>query len=372
MADTPKGRRLLVAGGGTGGHLFPGIAIAEAFLELAGPGAQVLFVGTSRGLEARVLPERGFALELLEVGRLKGRSLGGKLLTLLGLPLALLRAARIVLRFSPGVVIGVGGYVSGPVVLAARLLGKKTAIQEQNSVPGLTNRILGKIVHRVFIAFAVAGEFFGAGKTLPAGNPVRKEIARADLPRELPQKPHVLVLGGSQGARALNLAAPEAYRLLAARYPDLGWTHQSGAQDLGAAKAAYQGAGAGAGAPGAPEVIPFIDDMLAALARSSLVVGRAGASTLAELCILGRPSILVPYPHAADNHQEGNARDLEAAGAARVLLEKDLTAKRLAEEITRLLDSPAQLAALSVRARAHARPLAAREIARECLSLSER
>ncbi|MEW6776635.1 MAG: undecaprenyldiphospho-muramoylpentapeptide beta-N-acetylglucosaminyltransferase [Bdellovibrionota bacterium] len=360
MTDAPKGLRLIVAGGGTGGHLFPGIAIGEAFLETV-PGSRVLFVGSPRGIEARVLPERNLPHEFLEVRALKGLSLGKKLATLLGLPLALLRAMGIVRKFGADVVIGVGGYVSGPVVLAARLLGRKTAIQEQNSVPGFTNRVLGKIVHRVFTAFESAAVFFPARKVRLAGNPIRKEIASAGaLP--LPEKKTITVLGGSQGARRLNEVVPETCKLLRAKRPDLGWIHQTGEQGFAAAKERYAGA--------TVDVAPFYKDMLDVFRKTSLVVGRSGASTLAELCAVGRPAVFIPFPFATDNHQEINARELERAGAAEVILEKDLTAKELADRIEKLLASSETLPEMARRAAARGRPKAAREIAAECAALA--
>lgn len=355
--------RLMIAGGGTGGHLFPGIAIAEAF-SAAAPGREILFVGSTRGLEARVLPQRGLPHTFLEVGRLKGLSLARKVLTLLTLPLALLRAVRIVRGFSPDVIVGVGGNVSGPVVLAGRLLGCKTAVQEQNSVPGLTNRLLGKLVHRVFTAFEAAARHFPAKKVRNVGNPIRRELAEAAAqPSPLPEQPSVLILGGSLGAKRLNEIVAESYRLLAERFPGLHWVHQTGERWLEMVKSVY------AQAPGNPEPVAFIDDMVGVIRGARLVVGRAGASTLAEIAAVGRASILVPFPFATDNHQEENARELERHGAAIVFIEKDLTAAKLAEEVAALLGDRQRLEGMTERARAWGRPRAAQTIAEECAAL---
>ena len=360
--------KMMIAGGGTGGHLFPGIAIGEAFLRLAPGGSEILFVGTPRGIEARVLPERNLPHEFLEVGQLKGLGLMRKLATLLSLPLSLFKAMGIIRRFSPDVVIGVGGYVSGPVVLAARLLGKKTAIQEQNSVPGLTNKILGRVVHTVFTAFEAAREAFPARKVVFSGNPVREEIMKLAGERPaLPAKPAVVVLGGSQGARAINEVMPEVYRKLAEKHAELSWTHQSGAAEFEQTAARYEGA------PGAPRVEAFLSDMGAVYAGASLVVGRAGASTLAELCAIGRGSVLIPFPFATDNHQEVNARELEGLGASRVVIQKEMSADGLSALLDELLSEPGKLEDMAARAREHGRPNAAGDIAGACIAMvSER
>lgn len=360
--------KMLIAGGGTGGHLFPGIAIGEAFLRLAPVGSEILFVGTPRGIEARVLPERELPHEFLEVGQLKGLGLMRKLMTLISLPLSLFKAMGIIRRFSPDVVIGVGGYVSGPVVLAARLMGKKTAIQEQNSVPGLTNKILGRVVHTVFTAFEAARAAFPARKVVFSGNPVREEIAKlAEEESALPEKTAIVVLGGSQGAKAINEVMPGVYRNLAGRFEGLSWTHQTGQAGYEETATRYEGA------PGEPKVAAFLSDMGRVYAGASLIVGRAGASTLAELSAIGRGSVLIPFPFATDNHQEVNARELEDLGAARVVIQKKMSADGLSALLGELIEQPGKLEDMAARAREHGRPSAAADIAGACIDMvSER
>jgi UDP-N-acetylglucosamine--N-acetylmuramyl-(pentapeptide) pyrophosphoryl-undecaprenol N-acetylglucosamine transferase len=354
--------RLLIAGGGTGGHLFPGVALAEE-LRARDPAAPVLFVGTARGIEARVLPELGWQLELIEVSGLKTVGLLGALRGLLRLPRALLQARRVVKRFAPDVVIGVGGYASGPVVLMARLMRIRTAILEQNSIPGLANKILGKLVHAVFLAFDETRRFFRRSKIRMTGNPIRREIlaalAAASATDEAPagDRPlRLFVFGGSQGARALNELVPAAAALLAARGVALAIVHQTGVAELEATSARYAAAGLDA------EVRAFIKDMAGEYGRADVVVARAGATTVAELAVVGKPALLVPYPYAADNHQEINAREMAAAGAAVMLRQAQLTPELLAEVLGALATEPERLAGMAARMRSLGRPRAAAEI----------
>jgi UDP-N-acetylglucosamine--N-acetylmuramyl-(pentapeptide) pyrophosphoryl-undecaprenol N-acetylglucosamine transferase len=361
--------RLLVAGGGTGGHLFPGLAVAEALL-LREPGAAVLFVGTVRGIEARVVPKAGLPVEFIEVGTLKGQGAGGALRTALGLPLAVLQAARIVRRFRPDVVLGVGGYASGPVLAAARLLGCRTAIMEQNAVPGLTNRWLGRVVDRVFTAFepAPGASPFPARKVVRTGNPIRGAF------RALPSRPaahdrrlHLLVFGGSAGARRINEAMVAALPGLAAWHGRLAILHQTGEGPQADVEAGYRAAGWGTEAA---EVRAFIDDMAAAYAWADLVVCRAGAGTVAELTAVGRPALLVPYPFAADDHQEANARALVEAGAAVRVRDEELSGDRLAAEIAALAADPARRATMAAAARRLGEPAAADRLVDELFRLA--
>ncbi|MEO8214100.1 MAG: undecaprenyldiphospho-muramoylpentapeptide beta-N-acetylglucosaminyltransferase, partial [Myxococcales bacterium] len=304
--------RVLIAGGGTGGHLYPGIAIAEEVTRR--PGGEVLFVGTARGLETKLVPAAGFALELLEVSGLNRVGLGRFLKGLWRLPRAFFASRGVLKRFRPDLVIGVGGYASGPLVLTAALLGYPTAIQEQNSQAGFTNRVLGRFVRRVFIAFDDAGAFFAASKTRLVGNPVRRKFVEAAAgdaadasvapasseaaARTTVFARSVLVVGGSQGARAVNDLVLGAVAVLQSegpgRLPPL--VHQTGPADEARVRARY----AELGLSGRVEVRAFIEDMPGALRAASLVVGRAGALTLAELAMVGRPAILIPLPTAAD------------------------------------------------------------------------
>ncbi|HVP66094.1 MAG TPA: undecaprenyldiphospho-muramoylpentapeptide beta-N-acetylglucosaminyltransferase [Anaeromyxobacteraceae bacterium] len=324
--------RLLVAGGGTGGHVFPGIALAEEVVTRH-PDNDVVFVGTARGLEATVVPQAGFPIELIEVTGLKGKGVLGVLTGLLRLPRALLQSISILRRWRPDVVVGVGGYASGPVVLAARLLGFPTAIQEQNAIPGLTNRVLGRVVHEVFTAFPEAGHHFPRRKVHALGNPIRRALLENYM-RPVQTRDdtlRLLVFGGSQGAHSLNMRVIEALPHLADLKGRIHITHQTGARDRDYVEKGYEAVGF------RPDVRDFITDMSGAYAESNLVVCRAGATTLAELTVCKKPSILVPFPAAADNHQVANAKSLVDAGAAVCIEERDLTGELLAAEVRRIL-----------------------------------
>lgn len=353
--------KLVIAGGGTGGHLFSGIAVAEALLRLD-PASSVLFVGTRRGIEARAVPKAGFDLELIEIGGLKRVGLRQRMETLVALPQAILASRRILRGFGADAVLGVGGYASGPVLLAARAMGLPTAICEQNSVPGFTNRVLGRFVHRVFATFDASTSYFPAHKVSVVGNPVRESFRRA-AERSQPAVDAGLVFtfGGSQGARALNETVPKALGLLRAKGRDIRALHQAGRDDVEGVRAAYKKADVPA------EVLPFIDDMVSAYRRAAVVVCRAGASSCSEVTALGVPAILVPFPFAADDHQTKNARDLEEKGAAIVLPQAEMTPERLAEELRRLLDDPDARRSLAKAARRAGCLDAAERVARAAL-----
>jgi UDP-N-acetylglucosamine--N-acetylmuramyl-(pentapeptide) pyrophosphoryl-undecaprenol N-acetylglucosamine transferase len=358
--------RLLIAGGGTGGHLFPGVAIAEE-LRAREPGAAVRFVGTRRGIEARVLPELGWELSLIEVSGLKTVGALGALRGLLRLPRALWQARRIVREFRPDAVIGVGGYASGPVVLMARLAGVPTAICEQNSIPGLTNKILGRLVRAVFVSFEGTRRFFQPAKTAVSGNPVRRTLvqrlldAGAAAPPAAPRTVHVLVSGGSLGAVAVNPLAADALIALAREAP-LAIVHQTGEKGLAETVERYRAAGVAA------ECHAFIKDMAAAYQRADVILCRAGATTVAELAITGKPAVFIPYPFAADNHQELNAREMADAGAALMFRQAELTADRLAGALRPLVTDPARRADMGAKMKALARPAAAAAIIDWCAS----
>ena len=351
--------RFLIAGGGTGGHLFPGIALAEEMVS-RDPRNEVLFVGTARGIEVREVPKAGFPLELIDVSGLKGKGILAILRGLFKLPRALLGSLRILGRFRPKVVLGVGGYASGPVLLAARLRGIPTAIQEQNAAAGLTNRILGRVVQLVFTAFPEAGAAFPARKVRQLGNPIRRKLLDNFLKphaRDQPERFSLLVIGGSQGAHAINLALPEAVaRLPAELRSRLRVRHQTGLRDREAVAQRFQELGVEA------EVVDFIADMSAAYGWANLVVARAGASTLAELAVCRCASVLIPFPAAADDHQTKNASALAQSGAAVVLREAELTPDRLAQELSALARDPERLALMEQASARLGRPEAAREI----------
>jgi UDP-N-acetylglucosamine--N-acetylmuramyl-(pentapeptide) pyrophosphoryl-undecaprenol N-acetylglucosamine transferase len=359
--------RLLVAGGGTGGHLFPGLALGEE-VKTRHPRNDVLFVGSARGIEAREVPKAGYPLELIDVGPLKRMGMRGFFRGLVRIPRALWQSMRILRRFDPDVVVGVGGYSSGPVLLAAWLLRKPTAIQEQNALPGFTNRTLGWFVDAIFIAFPQAEPSFPHRKTHLLGNPIR----RAFLDNYLHTKPAsdrlgILVTGGSQGAHALNLRVAEALELLAPQIgPRIQVLHQTGAKDQAEIAARYEKlkpTGLSA------QAVAFIDDMARAYADADLLVCRAGATTIAELTVCKKPAILVPFPFAADDHQTVNARSLVDAGAALLMPEKDLTAEKLAGQLRSLEADRTRLGRMSRASGLLGRPEAAREIADVCVSL---
>lgn len=356
--------RLLIAGGGTGGHLFPGVAVAEE-LRARDPSAVIRFVGTARGIEARVLPELGWDLALIEVSGLKTVGLWGTIKGLFRLPRALWQARRLVKQFKPDAVIGVGGYASGPVVLMARLGGRATAICEQNSIPGFTNKLLGKLVRRVFLSFDESRRFFKAKKVVMSGNPVRRELAAkllaaANEPRPS-GPPAVLVSGGSLGAVAVNDLASQALIALA-REGAITIVHQTGTADVDKIAARYREAGVEA------DVRAFIKDMASEYAKADLIVCRAGATTVAELAIAGKPAIFIPYPFAADNHQELNAREMADAGAAKMYRQRELTADKLADAIRPLLRDEAARAAMGATMRKLARPGAAAAVVDWCVA----
>jgi UDP-N-acetylglucosamine--N-acetylmuramyl-(pentapeptide) pyrophosphoryl-undecaprenol N-acetylglucosamine transferase len=363
MIDAPT---LMLVGGGTGGHVFPGVAVGEAWLRRF-PAGGLVYVGSPTGMEARVVPALGWTFVPVTARRLKNASPAERVRTLATMPGALTRGARIVARARPSVVLGVGGYVSGPVVMAAGLRGTPTAIAEQNARPGLTNRLLARVARRVYTAFPEAADHLPRRKVRDLGNPVRdafRAAARTAAPAGAGRR--VLILGGSQGARALNERLPPALAALRARFPDLQVVHQTGRDKDAPVRAAY----AAAGWPEA-EVVPFIDDVAGALVRADLVVARAGATTVAELACVGRPALFVPFPFAADDHQAANAASLVAAGGARMEREEALTADRLQGVLSDLLGDPDALAAMGRRARERGRPDAADAIVDDLYGLAQ-
>jgi UDP-N-acetylglucosamine--N-acetylmuramyl-(pentapeptide) pyrophosphoryl-undecaprenol N-acetylglucosamine transferase len=355
--------RVLIAGGGTGGHLFPGIALAEE-LVTRHPKNDVVFVGTERGLEARVVPAAGYKLETLKVYGLKGMGPMRVLKALFALPAAFFAAWRLLLRYKPDVVVGVGGYSSGPVVMAAWVQNVPTAVQEQNALPGITNKILGKFVRAVFVAFDEARSYFPKRKIHLIGNPIRRAMMENYLrSRAVHDHFTVLVFGGSLGARGLNTRMIEALDSLGDLKGDLRFVHQTGKDDLERVRSAYVEKGFTA------EVVEFIDDMSGAYSRAELVLCRAGATTLAELTVCRKASILVPFPYATDNHQEVNAKALVDAGAALMLRESELTGPLLAEQIRALKTDPPRLARMEKAAGVLGRPEAAKELADVCVQM---
>ncbi len=345
--------RVLIAGGGTGGHIYPALAIADAL----GPSAEVLFLGTPRGFESRLVPQAGYRLELLQVGQLKGVSLATRARTLLDLPKALFRAGEIIRGWKPDVAVGVGGYASGPAMAAAIALKVPTLAFEPNAAPGLANRLVGRYVSAAAVNFAPAAKWFRRARV--TGIPVRAGFS--ELPaRPADAPPRLLVFGGSQGARVFNRLLPRIAPQLLAAVPELELLHQTGARAFEETRDAFAASGTDFSRC---EVRAFLDDMPARFGAADLVLSRSGASTVAELCAAGKASILVPFPRAADDHQRRNAEVLAESGAAVVLLEKDLTAEKLTAVLTGLLADRAKLQAMGGRARTLAYPGAGEAIA---------
>ena len=353
--------RLLLAGGGTGGHLFPAVALAEE-LKNEEPDAEILFVGTERGIESRILPKLGFPLEHISIEGFVGKSVVRKLGFFLMLVRGVVQSLRILKRFRPDVVVGVGGYASAPVLLAAQLKGTATLIHEQNAIPGLANRLLGRLARRVCLSFEDTQDFFPAAKVLVTGNPLRQGIADCPLPEG---DPVLLVFGGSQGAEAINQAMIGALPFLDDWKDRLEIIHQTGERDEKKVRLAYETAGWRKF-----RVASFITDMGAVYATTHLVVCRAGATTIAELCGCGRAALLVPFPHAAGDHQTRNAEALESRGAALLMKQEDLTPAKLAGEIVDLLNNPQRLNSMAGAMRGLGKPEAARSILRECRFLA--
>ncbi|MGI6656945.1 MAG: undecaprenyldiphospho-muramoylpentapeptide beta-N-acetylglucosaminyltransferase [Desulfobulbus sp.] len=358
--------RLIITGGGTGGHLFPGIAMAQAMRERIAD-TEVLFIGTERAMDQQVLAQQDFARAVLRCGGVKGIGWSGRIRTLLRMPGAVRDALRLLKEFRPDMVFAVGGYVTGPVLLAARLLRVPIAIHEQNSVPGLANRLAGYLADRVFISLPCKPAF-PARKTVQTGNPVRQTIlaaAETRIPRE--GEPFtLLVLGGSQGAHRVNLIMLEAVPHLLRVCPEIRIIHQTGTDDADLVRGRYQELGVDA------EVVAFIDDMAGAYGRADLAVSRAGATTLAELAVMGVPALLVPYPYAADNHQFTNARHYAWGQGCRILLETDLTGEIVAQTISEYLQNRKELHTMAANMRRMAMPDAAGRIVEECLRLTTR
>jgi UDP-N-acetylglucosamine--N-acetylmuramyl-(pentapeptide) pyrophosphoryl-undecaprenol N-acetylglucosamine transferase len=329
--------RVLIAAGGTGGHIYPGIAVAQEIMR-RDANSKVQFVGTARGLETRLVPQAGFELTLIESAGLKNVSLGARMKGLVILPKSFVSTRKLLRQFQPDVVVGAGGYVSGPVVLTAALTNRPTLVMESNALPGWTNRMLARFVDRAAVSFEQALPYF-RGKAKLTGNPVRREFFEIPPKRREPGKFSLLVFGGSQGARAINEAMVAALPKLKEVPGTLRIKHQTGTADFEKVKAAYAAAGWSEGA----DVRSYIDNMMADFAEADLVLCRAGATTTAELIAAGKASIVVPFPHAADDHQRKNAEALEVAGAARMILQHELSGERLANEIERLVQSPQEI-----------------------------
>ena len=355
---------MLIAAGGTGGHIYPGIAVARE-VQRRHPNAEILFVGTARGLETKIVPREQFKLELIKVAALKGVSIFERLKSLALLPASFITALRILKRFGPDVVIGVGGYASGPILLMAALTKRPTLIVEPNAMPGFTNRVLAKFVGGAAVTFDESLRFF-RGRGRVTGNPVRGDFGRiAPKPREA--KLSLLIFGGSQGARAINEAIVGALPLLAEYRESLAITHQTGERDMESVRRGYTEAGFADA-----DVRAFIHDMGAQFERADVLICRSGATTAAEVAAAGKAAIFVPFPFATDDHQRKNAEAFERAGAARMILQRDLTPDRLARELINLIGHPEVITRMEEAARALGREDAAERVVDFAIELAEK
>lgn len=355
--------KVIIAGGGTGGHLFPGIAIAEEFLRRDQTNS-ILFIGTKRGLEKRVLGNIGFNLCALDVEGIKGRGIAKALGAILKIPKSLVESYRLIRAFHPDIVIGVGGYASGPAVMTARLMRIKTAIAEQNAMPGITNRILGRIADRIFITFPETKKWFPEGKTIAYGNPVRAAfLTGIREAKKRAGKFTLLIFGGSQGAHSINLAALDSLPHLENIKDELRVIHQTGSADIASIERHYQSSKMDA------EVLPFIMDMAQAFRSADLLICRAGATSIAEITASGKASVLIPFPHAINDHQTKNAQALVKAGAAVMISEKDITGKTLAETILKFYYNPDLIREMEAKSANLGKVRAAADIVDTCMEL---
>ncbi|MGZ3647845.1 MAG: undecaprenyldiphospho-muramoylpentapeptide beta-N-acetylglucosaminyltransferase [Syntrophales bacterium] len=355
--------KVIIAGGGTGGHLFPGIAIAEEFLR-RDQASSILFIGTKKGLEQRVLGSTGFNLHTLDVEGIKGRGITKILGALLKIPRSLIESYRLIRAFCPDIVIGVGGYASGPAVMAAYFMGVKTAIAEQNALPGITNKILGKFVDRIFVTFPETRKWFPEKKIIVSGNPVRAAfLAGIREAEKRAGKFTLLIFGGSQGARGINTAVLDSLPYLTEIKDNLKIIHQTGSADVDSLAAHYRSHGIDA------EVLPFIMDMARAFRSADLIICRAGATSIAEITASGKAAILIPYPHAANDHQTKNAETLIKAGAAVTICERDISGQILAETIEKFYRHPDLIKEMEARSASLGNVRAAADIVDACLGL---
>ena len=365
----PRAPRLLLAAGGTGGHLFPGVAVAEFAQRQAG--ATVLFVGTSGGMEKDVIPPLGFSLRFIPAEQLRGRTRWGQIRAIGVAGYGVGAAWRIIREFAPDVIFSIGGYASAPTVLAGWLQRIPCVLLEPNAIPGLANRFLSWFAARVCLGFETAARFFPAHKVVHTGNPVRAALRPTRQPAATHKPFTILVFGGSAGAHRLNHIVPQALARLhqqrsghrgADPTPPLRIIHQTGQAEYAAVSAAYASAGLAA------RVVPFIDAMQEVYAEADLVICRAGAMTAAELALLGKPAILIPYPYAADDHQRANAEALVQAGAAVMLLDHRLSAELLEQTLARLVQHTDTLGSMARAAAALGRPDATAAVVRTCFA----
>jgi UDP-N-acetylglucosamine--N-acetylmuramyl-(pentapeptide) pyrophosphoryl-undecaprenol N-acetylglucosamine transferase len=366
---TPPALRIIIAGGGTGGHLFPGIAIAQEFVA-RNPDTEVLFVGTGKPFEISVLSAAGFKQKKITAEGIKARGLVKQIVSICKIPRGIYESILILRGFKPDLVVGVGGYAAGPLVMSAWLLRIRIALHEQNILMGITNRVLSRIADRVFVSFENTHLDINSRNVRITGNPVRREIlqsagnqnTRTVEPSGKPRPFTILILGGSQGAHGLNLALMEAVKHIKKKEAFF-FIHQTGPQDASMVQNAYQSSGIAA------TVQAFFPDMARQYQKADLVICRAGATTVAEITAIGKGVVLVPFPFAADNHQVLNARTLTDAGAAEMILQHDLDGRLLADKIEYFGSNPEALSRMASRARSIGRPHAAKLIMDDCYRL---
>jgi UDP-N-acetylglucosamine--N-acetylmuramyl-(pentapeptide) pyrophosphoryl-undecaprenol N-acetylglucosamine transferase len=355
---------VVIAGGGTGGHLFPGIALAKS-LKRYDMSTQITFVGTQQGIESKVLPKEGFKLKTILSGGLLGKKGASRWISWSKLPIGMAQSMAFLIKKRPNLVVGVGGYVSGPLVFSAWVLRIPILIHEQNSVPGVTNRLLGKIADKVAISFGMSKKYFPEEKVTETGNMIREEMTR---PREeqinvSPGKTRVLILGGSQGAHSINMAMLDALDKLSHVKDQIEIVHQTGEKDETLAQEKYKEKGFAA------EAHAFIDDIGEQYQKASLVICRAGATTLAEVTACGKVSVLIPFPYAAHNHQEHNARAVEAENAGEVILDKDINGDLIADSILEAMNDPEKMKEMEENSYQLGRREATEEVMRLCVEL---
>jgi len=355
--------RIVIAGGGTGGHLFPGIAIAEEFLKRDYQ-TRIIFIGTKKGIESKLLGQLGYELREVDIEGVKGRGIKALMKVAYQIPKSLWQSRRILQQFHPHVVVGVGGYASGPAVLAAHFMGIPTAIAEQNAIPGITNRILGNFADKIFVTYAQTRTYFPQGKVVLSGNPVRAAfVAGRSKEREKKDYWQLLIFGGSQGAEAINKSIIDMLPQLQSIKNKIHVLHQTGSRQLEEVKKAYEQSGIQA------KVTPFIVDMAGAYVDADLIICRAGATSLAEITAAGKVAILIPYPWSANDHQLKNAQALATEGAALMIPERELSGGKLFSAIEDLLRDEQNLRQMEENSLRMSRIDAAATIVDNCIKL---
>ncbi|MGI6092589.1 MAG: undecaprenyldiphospho-muramoylpentapeptide beta-N-acetylglucosaminyltransferase [Veillonellaceae bacterium] len=367
--------RVMLSGGGTGGHIYPAITISKA-IEKRSKSCQVLFVGTNQGLEADIIPKEGYDFKTIDIRGFERRLTLQNLATLFKSAASIWQSQSIIRKFKPDIVIGTGGYVCGPVLLAASLLGVPTIIQEQNVIPGITNKILARFVDKIAVGYADAANYFPSkDKVIFTGNPIRPEVMSASRQEGIealgldPKKRTILISGGSRGARSINQAMVEVYKYFIAR-KDVQLLHVTGKTEYNGIVGNLEQSGIDITSAGNISIKPYLYNMPLALAAADLAIFRAGAVGLAELTARGIPSILIPYPYAAENHQEHNALVMENHGAAAVIRDKELSGERLLVLVKELIDDPSRLELMAAASKRIGRPEAAEHIAEIAIDLT--